>query len=149
MSMRTISGHCHCGNLALVLETALAPEELILRECACSFCRKHGARTTADPDSRARIVVRDPALLSRYRFEHGTADFLTCRACGVYLAAVTGDGDAGFATLNVRSFDDQAPFDRDAMPVSYDGETAEGRRQRRRERWTPVEIVEALPSGDT
>jgi hypothetical protein len=141
-SVQTFRGRCHCGNIALAFETALAPEQLLVRECACSFCRKHGARTTADPGGQARIAVRDPALFSRYRFEHGTADFLICRACGVYVAAVVSDGGAAWATLNVRTFDDQVAFGREAIPVSYEGETADARRQRRRERWTPVEIVE-------
>jgi hypothetical protein len=145
VSVHTFSGRCHCGNIALTLETALAPKQLPLRECACSFCRKHGARTAADPAGRARIAVRDPALFSRYRFEHGTADFLICRACGIYVAAVVSDGGRAFATLNVRSFDDQVFFGREAIPVSYEGETADARRERRRERWTPVEIVEAVP----
>jgi hypothetical protein len=145
----TFRGSCHCGNVALALETTLAPERLPLRECACAFCRKHGARTTADPTGRARITVRDPELLARYRFEHRTADFLTCRACGVYVAAIVSDGGRAFATLNVRAFDDQLSFGSQAIPVSYEGESADARRRRRREKWTPVEIVEAAQPGDS
>ena len=47
-----LTGHCHCGNLELALETSVRPEELSLRADTCSFCRKHGARTTSDPSGR-------------------------------------------------------------------------------------------------
>jgi hypothetical protein len=46
----------------------------------------------------------------------------------------------------VRTFDDQVFLGCEAIPVSYEGEPADARRERRREHWTPVEIVEAVPS---
>jgi hypothetical protein len=145
--MQTFRGRCHCGNIGVDFQTALTPDELPLRACGCSFCRKHEARTTADPAGRARLMVRDAALLARYRFGHATADFLVCRACGVYLAAVLTEGPSAWAVLNVNAFDERDRFGRSATPVSYDGESADARRARRRERWTPVEIVEAASSS--
>ena len=41
-----------------------------------------------DPRGRVSIRVREPEQLSRYRFALAMADFLVCRRCGVYLAAV-------------------------------------------------------------
>lgn len=139
--MTTFLGRCHCGNIEVVLETALTPEQLPLRACGCSFCRRHRARTTADPKGRARITVHDPAPLAGYRFAHATADFLVCRVCGVYVAAVLSDGGSAWAILNVNAFDDQAAFWREAMAVVYDGESPEARRARRRRQWTPAEIT--------
>jgi hypothetical protein len=123
------------------------PDALPLRACGCSFCRKHGARTTADPEGGARITVRDPARLIRYRFEQATADFLVCGACGVYVAAVLSDPGAAFAVLNVNTFDEREQFQREGQSVSYDGESADARRARRRAQWTPVEIVEGVLAG--
>src|ERR671939_662142 len=52
-----LEGTCHCGNIAIVLETGQDPRSLPLRACDCSFCRKHGARTTSDPEGRAWAVL--------------------------------------------------------------------------------------------
>jgi hypothetical protein len=145
--VRTFSGRCHCGNLAISLETAKQPGELPLRACGCSFCRKHGARTTSDPEGRARIIVNDPARLIRYRFAQATADFLVCGACGVYVAAVLSDPGAAFAVLNVNAFDERERFRGEAKPVDYEGEGVEARRARRRERWTPVEVADGAKAG--
>ena len=133
-----MTGRCHCGNITVVFETRVDPRTLPLRACACSFCTRHGARTTADPSGTARIEIADPAEVSRYRWGLATADFLVCRRCGVYAAAVLADGGESWATLNTRIFDDQGPFAREATSVSYEGESAEERIARRKRQWTPI-----------
>lgn len=135
-----LRGGCHCGNISIALETRLAPADLPLRECGCSFCRMHAARTTADPAGRARIVIRDAAEVSRYRWNLGTAEFLVCRRCGAYAGAVLREGPLAWATLNTRLLEDQAPFRREAQPVSYESETAEQRIARRKLQWTPADV---------
>ncbi|TMA25511.1 MAG: aldehyde-activating protein [Deltaproteobacteria bacterium] len=146
--MAVIAGRCHCGNVEISLETRIDPRQLPLRACQCSFCRRHGARTTADPAGRAAIKVRDVEELSRYRWGLATADFLVCRRCGVYLGALLSEGGRGWATLNANAFDDQEPFRREAEPVSYEGETAEQRIARRKSGWTPsAEVQAAMPCG--
>lgn len=136
--MNTIRGGCHCRNVTLAFETRLAPEALALRADGCSFCRKHGARTTSDPEGRVRITIRDPAAVVRYRFGLRTADFLVCARCGIYVAAVMTEDDGAWATLNANTFEDPDRFAREAEPVDYEGETDAQRRARRRTRWTPV-----------
>ena len=137
----TIAGHCHCGNISLVFETSRPIDDLPVRACACSFCAAHGARTTTDPDGHVRIEVRDPARLSRYRFGLGTADFIVCRDCGVYIGAVMAEVDAAYATLNVNAFERAKAFLQLASTVSYDDEDDDARRARRRAKWTPAEVV--------
>lgn len=132
-------GRCHCGNVTTVLETAKPPERLGLRACGCSFCRRHGARTTSDPEGRARIAVRDPAKLNRYRFNLRSADFLVCRECGTYVGAVYADADGAWATLNANAFEERDVFTQAAAPVAYEAETAEQRAARRKRQWTPLE----------
>ncbi|HEX9579268.1 MAG TPA: hypothetical protein VF993_16055 [Myxococcales bacterium] len=132
--MALITGRCHCGNVETSLETGIDPRALPLRACQCTFCRRHGARTTSDPSGRAQIKVRDEAQLSRYRWGLATADFLVCRRCGVYAGAVM----QSWAVLNVNLFDDQEPFRREVQPVNYDGESAEQRIARRKKVWTPL-----------
>ena len=77
----------------------------------------------------------------RYRFGLRTADFLLCGACGVYLGAITTDGRFGIISTN-------ALVDRPGQlppvsAVSYDGETAATRLDRRAQLWTPVRNPDA------
>ena len=131
-------GQCHCGNLELAFETNLTPEQLPVRACACSFCRRHGARTASDPNGGVKITIHDSNLLIRYRFGLKTADFLICQRCGIYLAAVMTVDDNAYATLNINTFDSAESFKQRPNTVSYDGETEAQRRARREKNWTPV-----------
>lgn len=74
--------------------------------------------------------------MQRYRFALQTADFLLCRVCGVYVAAVVASPLGRFATLNVNTIDGVSTAD--ATPTSYDGETPDQRQERRMRQWTPV-----------
>jgi hypothetical protein len=141
--VRRIAGSCHCGNLEAVFETPSAPEDLVVRSCGCSFCRRHGARCVSDPAGAVRIVVHDPALLLRYGFGLRTADFLVCRRCGVYLGAVMA-AERAVATINVNTFDPPHPFERAGVPMDYGRETERERRNRRAAGWTPA-VVDAVP----
>src|SRR5262245_17511779 len=136
-------GRCHCGAIALSFTTWRAIDELPLRECQCSFCRKHAARTTTDPEGFAEIRVREPGALARYRFGLATADYLVCARCGVYLAAVMEEAGGGYAVVNTNVFDERAAFAGPATPTVYDHEDEAARRARRRKVWTPALIVQS------
>ena len=138
---KTLHGGCHCGNVTVTFETGAAPETLPLRACQCSFCRRHDVRAVTDPAGHATFRVQDPGRLSRYRFGLGTAEFLVCAACGVYLGALMADGEAGHATLNVNAREDAARFTQAAAPVSYEAEGGAERRGRRAVRWTPARLL--------
>ena len=130
------TGGCHCGALSLEFETSkpLAP-----RECQCSFCRKHHARSVSDPDGSATIMLGRGAM--RYRFGAALGDFLICGQCGVYLGAVQAIDGQLYAVLNLTAFDD--PHEELAGErMVYDGETGASRTARRRARWTPARISE-------
>ena len=133
--MTRLAGACHCGAIAVVFETALRAEELEVRADQCGFCRRHGAKTISDPAGRLTIRFAEPSV-RRYRFGARTADFLVCRECGAYVAAVMED----VGVLNVVAADIAELARREARPVDYEGETPEERRRRRRERWTPVTL---------
>ena len=128
------TGSCHCGAIRVEFESdkPLAP-----RACQCSFCRKHGARSVSDAEGAATIACSVEPLA--YRFASRAADYLICRVCGVYLGAVTGGPEARLATLNLNAFDDPH-LNLGAEPVSYEGESADRKAERRRQRWTPVSI---------
>lgn len=129
-----LQGHCHCGAIRIALETA---KPLSPRACSCTFCRGHGARTVSDPDGLATLTVGGPVI--RYRFASKSSDYLLCATCGVYLGAVAEIDGATFATLNLNAFEDPR-LHLEAAPVSYAGETAAAKADRRRARWTPVSV---------
>jgi hypothetical protein len=133
--MISLEGACHCGKIRVVFETPRDPAVLEVRADQCSFCRRHGAKTVSDPEGRLTIRFAEPDVL-RYRFGAHTADFLVCRGCGAYIAAVMED----WAVLNAVGADIETFATRAAHPVDYDGETVDERRARRRERWTPVTL---------
>src|SRR5918997_5262358 len=101
------TGGCHCGNISFAFETEKTTSQLDVRACDCSFCTRHGGRTTTDPQGSVRFTVRDRAKLNRYRFGLRTADFLICAECGAYVGAVISEDGRAYATLNVNVFDER------------------------------------------
>lgn len=144
--MTTLAGHCHCGAIRVELEPGKPLADLPVRSCQCGFCRRHGARTTSDPDSRLHIEAA-PGALNRYRFGRRAVEALLCEECGVYVASTIQVDGRTLATLNIAGIDLEGFSDRPAEPVTYDTETDEDRLARRKARWTPTVLVEALPSA--
>ena len=138
-------GGCHCGNLQIEFTSKKPPQELEVRECQCAFCRKHGTRAVADAEGFLLVKARDGGRLGRYRFGLRTADYLFCRDCGVYVAAVTRDDPAPRGIAIVNALDDRAAFSRTPVPSVYDHETESERRHRRLTLWTPARIETAEP----
>jgi hypothetical protein len=132
------SAQCHCGLLTARYSTEKPPVEWPIRACQCSFCRAHGALSTSDPVGRLQFGCSRPELLQRYRFATGTAEFLLCRECGVYLGAQMSRDGARFGILNTLTLNPIPPDLRSPEAMNYGGETAESRRVRRGARWTPL-----------
>jgi hypothetical protein len=129
---------CHCGALSACYRTALPPSAWQIRACQCSFCRSHAALSTSDPAGLIAYRCSDPKLLQRYRFGTGSAEFLICRVCGVYLGAQITSGCKRFGILNALALRPIPPDLPKGEPMDYGDETAEIRRQRRESRWTPL-----------
>ena len=140
------SGGCHCGNLRVRVRLSKAPPHNPLRACACSFCRAHGTRTVADPEGLVELWAEDWSLVEPYRFGSRTADYLICRRCGVYVAAVCDTAAGCRAVLNVNSLADRAAFDQVPARPDYDGETREARLARRAVHWMPA-VVQRSPTA--
>jgi hypothetical protein len=138
--MSTHKGGCHCGNLRLTLRLTQPPNEVRLRACGCSFCRANQTRTASDPNGSADIWADDWSQVSKYRFGTGTADFLVCRRCGIYLGAVS-ETDAGTRMVtNTNCLEDRAAFTGTSVSTDHDGEAVESRIARRAANWTPTMI---------
>ena len=136
-----LNGACHCGAIGLELTLPRRPEEEIVGACQCSFCRKHNARTVSDPKAQARLVVHELAELQRYRFGFGASEVVLCRRCGVYVAMLMSEAGKAWTTINIDALDERARFTRPAEPRDFSGEALEARRERRKARWTPTELV--------
>jgi len=144
--MNRFTGGCHCGNIDVVFETPSAARTLEVRACACTFCRKHGARAATDPAGRLRITVADGRHLERYLFGQRSAEFLVCNKCGVYVAAIQHEPEGLWATLNINTLVDASAFTQPVVAVDFSAETATARRARRKARWTPAELAIGTPS---
>lgn len=136
-----LTGTCHCGAVKAVFETSKTPAELGVRECQCAFCRRHGAVNTSDPRGLFTVECRADDL-ERYRFALRTADFLICKHCGVYFAAVIGEGDAIYSTVNVAALAMKDFMSLERRPIAYDVEDTGNRVDRRTTRWTPTRFAD-------
>ncbi|MGE0488962.1 MAG: GFA family protein [Vulcanimicrobiota bacterium] len=134
--MTLYRGGCHCGQLAVSFETAIPAAQLRLRQCACRFCRLHGAVTATDPSGRVSFEGGP----RRYRFGLATADFLLCPQCGVYLGALLSAEEGQFATLNINTLHQTEAFGQPPAPTEYGDETRENRIARRIRLWTPARV---------
>lgn len=136
------NGQCHCGKLKASFETRKAPQELGVRTCQCDFCRRVGAINISDPEGEVVIDAKAEDI-HRYRFALRTADFLVCKHCGVYIAAVTGAGVDIRSTINVAGLRMTEFLGIEEAPMHYGAETAEARVARRAEKWTPTRFLDA------
>jgi hypothetical protein len=133
-------GGCHCGNLRLRLRLTRSPADNATRSCACSFCRAHATRTLSDAQGQVEIWSRDWSEVRRYRFASGTADYLLCKTCGVYIGAVC-ETDLGLrAVINANCLADRAAFPPASSFPNHDDEATEARIARRAANWTPAVI---------
>ncbi|MBV9239986.1 MAG: hypothetical protein JOZ94_29470 [Xanthobacteraceae bacterium] len=92
----------------------------------------------ADPAGLFEVTAKDWRLVEPYRFGSGTADYLICRRCGVYVAAICETTVGVRAVVNVTCLNDRARFTQVPSTPDYDGETKEARLARRAVNWMPA-----------
>jgi hypothetical protein len=135
------AGGCHCGNVRIEFETEISPTEVEVRACQCTFCRKHNSRAVTDPGGRLTIRAAHEDRLGRYAFGLRTAEYLICKTCGVYVAAVTTDESEPRGIAIVNCLDAHRQFTGAPIAVDYAAESRDDRIERRRQRWTPVTMA--------
>lgn len=133
-------GGCHCGNIHVRLRLSTPPEDQPLRGCTCSFCRSHRPRIVADSAGHFDVWADDWSLMENYRFGTKTCDFLICRRCGVFIAAVAEMPSGTRAVVNVNCLDDREKFASDPLIHDFEDETIETRLSRRAANWMPALI---------
>jgi hypothetical protein len=130
-----IHGKCHCGNISFSLTWEPDPVEIPARACDCSFCVKHGGVWTSNPAGGLKVVVRDPALVSRYAFGTKSAEFHVCTRCGI-VPVVTSRIDGRLcAVVSVNAFEGVDPSRLRRTPASFEGEGEDSRLARRKRNW--------------
>lgn len=137
------SGGCHCANMQVRLRLTKAPELTPVRGCTCSFCRSHNPRMVSDPEGLLEVRADDWSLVERYRFGTRTCDFLICRRCGVFIAAVADMAEGSRAVLNVNCLDDRSRFISVAVIHEFQGETIDSRVSRRAANWMPAIVMQS------
>ena len=134
---RRINGSCHCGNIRFTLDWPNAPHVIPIRACSCTLCRKHNAAWTSSPMGGFSIKVDDESKLTYYRFGTQTADFYTCKNCGV-IPIVTSDIEGAlYAVVNAYTFNDVDPSEMAIATTDFEGEDTDTRLGRRQKNWTP------------
>src|SRR4030095_11997360 len=127
--------NAHCGNIAFALTWDPDPAEIPARACSCSFCAKHGGVWTSNPHRTLERAIRDSAHVARYPFATRTADFLTCKQCGVVPVVVSRIEDRLYAVVNVNTFEGIDPSLLRRVSTNFDGEGNESRLARRQRNW--------------
>ncbi|MGZ5093863.1 MAG: GFA family protein [Burkholderiales bacterium] len=139
-----IHGKCHCGNISFALTWEPDPIAIPARACGCSFCIKHGGVWTSNPGGALEIVVKDPALVSKYAFGTRTAEFHTCARCGIVPVVTSRIENHLYAVVSVNAFEGVDPSLLRRVPASFDGEGEESRLARRKRNWIGnVEYIES------
>ena len=133
-------GQCHCGAITVDLALSKPASDVRVRSCQCGFCRRHGTRAIADRDGQAVVVAASPDDVLHYRFGLKSADYLVCRRCGTYVAAVMTEEVRSVSVVNVGGLDVPAFRGRTGEAVTYDGEDVPARIARRKTYWMPIEL---------
>jgi len=140
--VETLTGRCHCGTLSFELDWPDPGAPIRARACGCTYCTRHRGTYTSHPRARLRARVADPALLSRYRFGTGTAEFHVCARCGGIPFCTSAIDGHLYAVVNVNTFVDVDPARLEVAGSDFDGEALDDRLARRARSWiADVEVV--------
>jgi len=130
-----IEGKCHCGNIRYALKWPDDGSEIKRRACGCSFCVKHGGNWTSHRDAQLSVEIRDPSLLSKYRFGTETADFYVCARCGAVPMVICTIEEHQYAVVNVNTFEGVNTSALPRTATNFDGEGTGERLARRKHNW--------------
>jgi hypothetical protein len=96
-----------------------------------------GGSYTSHRDAHLHAVLSEPEFVSRYRFGTRTAEFYVCSRCGAVPFVTSLIDDRLYAVVNVNTF---VGVDRSSFSESvtdFDGESVDGRLERRAKSWIP------------
>jgi hypothetical protein len=94
----------------------------------------------SDREGQFEVSADEWALVENYRFGTRTCDFLICKRCGVFIAAVAESTAGAEAVVNVNCLNDRERFTSVPTLHHFEGETVETRLSRRAANWMPAII---------
>ena len=94
----------------------------------------------SDPEGQFEVSADDWALVENYRFGTRTCDFLICKRCGVFIAAIAELVTGAQAVVNVNCLNDRERFTLVPKLHDFEGETTDTRLSRRAANWMPAII---------
>ena len=136
-----IKGSCHCQNISYDLLWPERASEIPVRNCGCTFCKKHGGAWTSHRGSKMKAKILDVSSVSKYRFGTKTAEFYICRACGVAPFVTSEIDEHQYAVVNVNTFGNIDATSFINTSTNFDGEAKDDRLERRRRNWIPDVVV--------
>jgi hypothetical protein len=134
-----IRGTCHCGAVKAEMHLTMPVADAVMRRCGCTFCRRIGALAFSDPAGHA-VVDAKAEQLSVYHFGPEAADFLLCRTCGVFVAAISDDGNQLRCVVNVMGIAPDIAVGAQVTALQAADEDKSGRKARHAAKWTPVSL---------
>ncbi|HTI82163.1 MAG TPA: hypothetical protein VL614_17065 [Acetobacteraceae bacterium] len=96
----------------------------------------------SDPEGLLDVQADDWSLVERYQFGTRTCDFLICRRCGVFIAAVADMAEGTRGVVNVNCLEDRSLFTLVAAMHEFQGETIDSRLSRRAANWMPAIVMQ-------
>lgn len=130
-----ITGSCHCKNITYDASLSYAFEDYVLRKCGCSYCSKNGVIFLTDPSAKLNINIDNKNLLSRYQFDHKTADIYICSHCGITPFALSKIDEQVFGVINANTVDSFNFSKNKISGFDFSGEEVDSRLQRRKKYW--------------
>jgi len=99
----------------------------------------------ADPEGLFEVWADDCSQVENYRFGTRSCDFLICRSCGVFIAAVSELPAGAQAVVNINCLSDRQRFTSAPVVHDFDDETIETRLSRRAANWMPAIVYRSEP----
>jgi hypothetical protein len=139
--MHDYVGQCVCGRIEVHLDSELTPGQFQPRSDAatCRFCTAHDGVWISDPKGTLRLRAADQTTIKR--FASGQVQFHFCAACDTLAYALFEDASAAttVAVVRVGLFESIRSAALPTVITNFETETVALGRQRRLEKWTPVQ----------
>jgi len=144
--MHEYVGQCPCGRVELWLFGQLAPAQFQPRsdKPTCRLCSEHDGVWISDPRGELRLPAADATTVRTFASEQ--VQFHFCSGCRTLAYASFVD----VAVVRLALFESIRSSARPVVITNFETETVAAGRQRRLEKWTPVQraFVRALTSQD-
>ena len=138
MAQKTYKASCKCNNINYFFTTSVSPDLWSVRKCNCSFCSKRIHHIhCSDPKGSVTFLFSDSQNVNLYRHGTKTADFVICKTCNSYMAAVMLTSKGRVSVINLEHLINKIKFT-EINNLSWVDEDLESRLFRRDMTWTPV-----------